>query len=99
MVRANYVAATPTTATQAEAKQLPRPVPRRQALMGFCRTNLFKRLESSGEAFSNPSTAYFAELHFPHLDNNLPLPWHTGFRLLDDGNYDEDWRMKTPGRS
>ena len=33
-----------------------RPLPRRQAPMGFCRTNLFKRLESSGQPSCSPSS-------------------------------------------
>src|SRR5262249_41986442 len=48
----NYVAASPHHApTQVEAKQLQDLSRAGKRLMGFCRTNLFKRLESSGEAF------------------------------------------------
>ena len=48
----NYVAATPhKPPTPAEAKQLQDLSRAGKRLMGFCRTNLFKRLESSGQAF------------------------------------------------
>ena len=48
----NYVAPSPhDPPTQAEANQLQDLSRAGQRLMGFCRTNLFKRLESSGHAF------------------------------------------------
>src|SRR6266571_7085076 len=48
---ANYIAAKPhKPPTPAEAKQLNDLSRAGKRLMGFCRTNLFKRLESSGEA-------------------------------------------------
>ena len=48
----NYIAATPHEApTQAEAKQIQDLSRAGKRLMGFCRINLFKRLESSGLAF------------------------------------------------
>lgn len=45
-------------------------------LMGFCRTNMFKRLESSGEAFLLSLHRHVLRNHlFLHaLENNLPLP-------------------------
>ena len=49
---ANYVAATPhKPPSPTEAKQLQDLSRAGKRLMGFCRTNLFKRLESSGAAF------------------------------------------------
>ena len=51
----NYVAPTPhTPPTPAEAKVLDDLSRAGKRLMGFCRTNLFKRLESSGHAFQRP---------------------------------------------
>jgi hypothetical protein len=45
-------------------------------LMGFCRTNLFKRLESSGKAFMLSVERHIARNHvfLYALDNGLPLP-------------------------
>ena len=44
--------------------------------MGFCRTNLFKRLESSGQAFMQSVERHilrnFVFLHA--IENDLPLP-------------------------
>jgi superfamily II DNA or RNA helicase len=91
---ANYVAATPhKPPTQAEAKQLQDLSRAGKRLMGFCRTNLFKRLESSGEAFQQSIERHILRNYiFLHaIDNNLPLPLGTqDSGLLDDGNYDED---------
>ena len=62
--------------TQTEAQAARRPLPRRQAAMGFCRTNLFKRLESSGTPSSSRSSATSCAtssiLHA--IENGLPLP-------------------------
>lgn len=62
-------------------------------LMGFCRTNLFKRLESSGEAFQQSIERHILRNYIFHyaLSNNAPIPigsQDTG--LLDTGIYDED---------
>jgi superfamily II DNA or RNA helicase len=91
---ANYVAATPhKSPTRAEAKQLQDLSRAGKRLMGFCRTNLFKRLESSGEAFQQSIERHILRNHiFLHaIENNLPLPLGTqDSGLLDMGNYDED---------
>jgi len=91
---ANYVAATPhKSPTPAEAKQLQDLSRAGKRLMGFCRTNLFKRLESSGEAFQQSIERHILRNHiFLHaIENNLPLPLGTqDSGLLDMGNYDED---------
>ncbi len=48
----NYVSSSPSKpATPAEAKQIENLSRAGKRLMGFCRTNLFKRLESGGKAF------------------------------------------------
>lgn len=91
---ANYVAATPHKApTPAEAKLLQDLSRAGKRLMGFCRTNLFKRLESSGEAFQQSVDRHilrnFIVLHA--IEHSLPVPLGTqDSGLLDAGNYDED---------
>ncbi len=91
---ANYVAATPhKPPTPAEAKQLQDLSRAGKRLMGFCRTNLFKRLESSGHAFQQSIERHILRNHiFLHaIEKTLPLPLGTqDSGLLDTGNYDED---------
>ncbi len=91
---ANYVAASPhKSPTPAEAKQLQNLSRAGKRLMGFCRTNLFKRLESSGAAFQQSIERHILRNHiFLHgIQNGLPLPLGTqDSGLLDTGNYDED---------
>lgn len=91
---ANYVAATPhKSPTPAEAKQLDDLSRAGKRLMGFCRTNIFKRLESSGEAFHQSIERHILRNYiFLHaIENGLPLPLGTqDSGLLDTGNYDED---------
>jgi superfamily II DNA or RNA helicase len=90
----NYEAPTPhDPPTQSEAKQLQDLSRAGKRLMGFCRTNLFKRLESSGEAFQQSIERHIIRNYvFLHaIENNLPIPIGTqDFGLLDAGNYDED---------
>ena len=63
----------PTSQEQEELKKLSRAGVR---LMGFCRTNLFKRLESSGHAFLLSVERHvlrnFVYLHA--IENDLPIP-------------------------
>ena len=91
---ANYVAATPHKApTTAEAKHLQDLSRAGRRLMGFCRTNLFKRLESSGEAFQQSIDRHILRNYvFLHaIQHSLPLPLGTqDSGLLDAANYDED---------
>ena len=91
---ANYAAATPhkppTPAEEGVLADLSRAGKR---LMGFCRTNLFKRLESSGEAFQQSIERHILRNYiFLHaIEKGLPLPIGTqDSSLLDAGNYDED---------
>lgn len=90
----NYVAAKPhTPPTPNEAKQLDDLSRAGKRLMGFCRTNLFKRLESSGEAFQQSLERHILRNHiFLHaIENDLPLPLGTqDAGLLDAANCDED---------
>ena len=91
---ANYVAASPHKApTQTEAKQLQDLSRAGKRLMGFCRTNLFKRLESNGPAFQQSIERHILRNHiFLHaIENGLPVPLGTqDSGMLDSGNYDED---------
>jgi hypothetical protein len=61
--------------------------------MGFCRTNLFKRLESSGDAFQQSLERHVLRNYvFLHaIEHGLPLPLGAqDAGLLDAANYDED---------
>jgi superfamily II DNA or RNA helicase len=62
-------------------------------LMGFCRTNLFKRLESSGAVFLASIERHILRnyIFLYAIENNLPLPLGTqDASLLDTRNNDED---------
>jgi superfamily II DNA or RNA helicase len=90
----NYIAATPHEApTQTEAKQIQDLSRAGKRLMGFCRVNLFKRLESSGLAFQQSIERHilrnFVFLHA--IEQDAPLPIGTqDAALLDAHVYDED---------
>jgi SNF2 family DNA or RNA helicase len=91
---ANYIATTPhNPPAPPEAKQLQDLSRAGKRLMGFCRTNLFKRLESSGDAFQQSIERHILRNHvfLYAIENSLPLPLGTqDSGLLDTGNYDED---------
>ena len=62
-------------------------------LLGYCRTNLFKRLESSGQAFTLSLDRHVLrnEIYLYALDKGLPLPLGTqSAELLDPANNDAD---------
>lgn len=92
----NYVSTKPARKPNAAEKKVLNDLGRAgQRLMGFCRTNLFKRLESGGPAFLQSLERHilrnFIFLHA--LENNLDLPLGTQeAELLDvDGvGLDED---------
>lgn len=90
----NYVASTPhKPPTMGEAKQIEFLSRAGKRLMGFCRTNLFKRLESSGEAFQQSIERHILRNYiFLHaIEHDQPLPIGTqDSGLLDSGSYDED---------
>lgn len=98
---ANYLAPTeaapPTAAEAAMMKNLSRAGKR---LIGFCRTNLFKRLESSGYAFLCSVRRHILRNYiFLHaLKNGLPLPLgpHDA-ALFDTRNVDDDTGDSLPG--
>ena len=90
----NYVAPSPhKEPTQEEAKILQNLSRAGKRLMGFCRTNLFKRLESSGHAFLQSIERHVLRNHvFLHAiacDDPLPIGTQDA-GLLDSSSYDED---------
>ncbi len=90
----NYVAPKPKTPpTPHQAKIIEGLSRAGTRLMGFCRTNLFKRLESAGPAFILSIERHilrnFIVLHA--IENSLDIPLGTqGAELLDTRYYDED---------
>ena len=90
----NYIHSKPRLpATDAENTQLAGLSRAGKRLMGFCRTNLFKRLESSGEAFQQSINRHILRNYiFLHaLEHDLDLPLGTqDAGLLDAGVYDGD---------
>ena len=74
---ANYIVDTPSDPpTETEQRQLQDLSRGGQRLMGFCRTNLFKRLESSGKAFIQSVDRHILRNYvFLHaIENDEPLP-------------------------
>ena len=90
----NYVADNPgTPPTTTEDRQIDDLSRAGKRLMGFCRTNLFKRLESSGSAFLQSVERHVLRNYvFLHaLKNDLPLPLGTqDAEMLDSRFTDED---------
>lgn len=90
----NYVRARPSTPPTAAEKALIANLSRGgRRLMGFCRTNLFKRLESSGQAFLLSVERHILRnyIFLYALANGLPLPIGTqGSEMLDSRFEDED---------
>lgn len=90
----NYVKASPkkppTTSEAAILQDLSRAGKR---LMGFCRTNLFKRLESGGQAFILSIKRHILRnyIFLNAIEKGLPLPIGTqDSGLLDSRLWDED---------
>ena len=95
----NYVAASPTSPTAVEARVLDDLSRAGRRLMGFCRTNLFKRLESSGHAFLlSVERHVLRNFVFMHaIEHDLPLPIGTADAgLLDAQSSDEDGETAVP---
>ena len=90
----NYVADNPETLpTVSENRQIADLSRAGKRLMGFCRTNLFKRLESSGAAFMQSVERHVLRNYvFIHaIKNGLPLPLGTqDAEMLDSRFTDED---------
>ena len=97
---ANYIVSSPRPKpTAAEEKQLKSLGRAGRRLMGFCRTNLFKRLESGGPAFLESIERHilrnFVYLHA--IENGLDLPLGTqDANLLDTDVSDEDEEALIP---
>jgi SNF2 family DNA or RNA helicase len=93
----NYLAPSPhEPPTQAEGKVIQDLSRAGKRLMGFCRTNLFKRLESSGQAFLQSVERHILRnfIYLHAIDNNLALPIGTqDAELLDPAIDDEDAAM------
>ena len=90
----NYVLDSPVTPpTKDEEKQIDDLSHAGKRLIGFCRTNLFKRLESSGAAFLQSVERHVLRNYvFLHaISNGLPLPLGTqDAEMLDSRFTDED---------
>jgi SNF2 family DNA or RNA helicase len=89
----NYVAtASHNPPTQAEAKVLQGLSRAGKRLMGFCRTNLFKRLESSGLAFLLSLERHILRnyVYLYAIENDKPIPIGTQQSEMIDVRSDED---------
>ncbi|BAU10276.1 helicase domain-containing protein [Leptolyngbya sp. NIES-3755] len=90
----NYLISSPRKAmTTAEEQQIRGLSRAGRRLMGFCRTNLFKRLESSGASFIQSIDRHILRNYiFLHaIQNGLDIPIGTqDAELLDSRNRDED---------
>ncbi|MFY8043338.1 MAG: hypothetical protein ACOVOD_10455, partial [Rhodoferax sp.] len=81
------------TATPAERKQIENLGRAGKRLMGFCRTNLFKRLESSGYSFLQSIDRHILrnQIYIYAIENGLELPVGVlDAGLLDLERVDED---------
>ncbi len=86
-------------ATVEEKRQLLNLSRAGKRLMGFCRTNLFKRLESSGQAFLQSIDRHILRnyVYIHAIENGLPIPIGTqSAELLDASNNDEDSDLPEP---
>ncbi|MDN5836546.1 MAG: hypothetical protein L0H12_04250, partial [Nitrosospira sp.] len=80
-------------ASPAERKQMDDLGKAGKRLIGFCRTNLFKRLESSGFSFLQSIERHILrnEIYLHAIDNGLELPIGTlDAGILDADRFDED---------
>lgn len=97
----NYVAPSPESPPSAKEDQHIRNLSRAgKRLMGFCRTNLFKRLESSGHAFMlSVERHVLRNFVFIHaIRNGLPLPIGTqDVGAFDSRVYDGDGEGRVGG--
>jgi SNF2 family DNA or RNA helicase len=95
----NYLApATHEPPTSAEAKVIQDLSRGGKRLMGFCRANLFKRLESSGEAFIQSVERHILRNYvvLRALQEGRPIPIGTqDAEMLDSRFYDEDADAET----
>ena len=90
---ANYIDEESSEPTPAEQRQLDNLSRGGKRLIGFSRTNLFKRLESSGHVFIQSVERHILRNHiYLHaIENDKPLPIGTqNAQMLDSRLYDED---------
>lgn len=90
---ANYLAPSlPSTPTPAEKKVLDDLSKAGKRLMGFCRTNLFKRLESSGQAFLQSIERHILRncVYLNAIENKSPIPIGTQDAELLDTRFSDD---------
>ena len=91
---ANYIVDPPSEPpTEAEERQLRDLSRGGQRLMGFCRTNLFKRLESSGQAFIQSVDRHILRnyIFLYAIENNERVPIGAqNAEMLDSRLYDGD---------
>jgi superfamily II DNA or RNA helicase len=90
----NYISNQPSpVSTESEQRQLDGLSHAGQRLTGFCRTNLFKRLESSGLTFIQSVERHILRnyVYLYAIKENLDIPIGTqDAELLDTRNNDED---------
>jgi SNF2 family DNA or RNA helicase len=90
----NYLAPSPhEPPTQAENKVIQDLSRAGKRLMGFCRTNLFKRLESSGQAFLQSVERHILRnyIYLHAIDSGLAIPIGTqDAEMLDPAIADEE---------
>ena len=90
---ANYIDKESSKPTPAEQRQLENLSRGGKRLIGFSRTNLFKRLESSGQVFIQSVERHILRNHifFYAIENDKPLPIGSqSAEMLDSRLYDED---------
>ena len=81
------------SASSAEQKQMDDLGKAGQRLIGFCRTNLFKRLESSGFSFLQSLERHILrnQIYLYAIENGLDIPIGTlDAAIIDSDRYDED---------
>jgi len=90
----NYIKPMPDSPPTAEEERVIRKLSRAgKRLIGFCRTNLFKRLESSGHSFLISLRRHIIRnyIYLYAIENGLPLPIGTQDPgLFDTRNIDQD---------
>jgi superfamily II DNA or RNA helicase len=90
----NYISSQPKQPPNAaEERQLADLSRAGKRLMGFCRTNLFKRLESSGQVFIQSVERHILRnyVYLHAIEHGKPLPLGTqDVGMLDPRIYDED---------
>ena len=97
---ANYIDKAPSQPpTSGEQRQLDNLSRGGKRLIGFSRTNLFKRLESSGHVFIQSVERHILRnyIYLYAIENDKPLPIGTqNAEMLDSRLYDEDTDAVTP---